>query len=138
MVTTMLHFPELNIVAGETVKVKAFFYNEGDDPVEITLPDTLSIRIKSFDGAAVLATAVEAGASSKVTLGPNEFITKLYNVALPELYHGLQEISLADSPETRLMVNILDEKYVKKDKISESVKKILNDYYPSMDSLFSL
>jgi hypothetical protein len=27
-VTTMLRFPELNIRAGETVQIKAYFYNE--------------------------------------------------------------------------------------------------------------
>lgn len=137
-VTTMLRFPELNIRAGSPVQVKAYFYNEGEDACEFTLPDNLPIRIKSFDGESVLATAVETGTSSKVTLRPKEFVTKEYNVVLPERYHGQQEISLADSPETVLLVNILDAKQVKEDTIAESAQKILKDYYPSMDSLFSL
>ncbi len=137
-VTTMLRFPELNIRAGETVQIKAYFYNEAEDICEFTFPDSLSIRIKSSDGASLLTTAVETDPSSNIILQPKEFATKEYNVVLPEHYNGTQEISLADSPETALLINIMDEKYVIKNNITESSQKILNDYYPSMDSLFSL
>ncbi len=109
-VTTMLRFPELNIRAGKSVQVKAYFNNEGEDSIEFTFPDSLSIRIKSPDGESVIATAVETGASSNVTLQPKEFVTKEYNVVIPQLYYGQQEISLADSPETGLLLNIMDEK----------------------------
>ncbi|NLD37086.1 MAG: hypothetical protein GX654_09470 [Desulfatiglans sp.] len=137
-VSAMLRFPELNIRAGDTVQVKVYFYNEGDESFEFTIPESLSMRIKSSDGASVLVTAIETDSSSTVILRPKEFVTKPYNAALPELYHGLQEISLAGSPETVLMVNILDEKYVKEDTLAEPASKALNDYYPSMESLFSL
>jgi outer membrane phospholipase A len=137
-ITTMLRFSELNIRAGETVQIKAYFYNEGGDVCEFDLPDSLAIRIKSSDGASLLVTAIETDNSIKAILQPKEFVTKEYNLVLPEHYNGPQEISLADSPETALLVNIIDEKYVKKDDNTASSQKILNDYYPSMDSLFSL
>jgi phospholipase A1/A2 len=137
-VTTMLRFPEMNIRAGETVKVKAYFCNEGEDANEFTFPDSLSMLIKSSDGASVLATAVETGSSSKVILRPKEFMTKEYNVVLPGHYHGLKEISLADSPETGLLVNILDDGYGEEGIKPEPAQQAANDDYPTMESLFSL
>ncbi len=137
-VTTMLRFPELNIRAGEPVQVKAYYYNEGKDAAEFTFPDSLSMRIQASDGASVLVTAVESGSSSSVILQPEEFVTKEYNVVLPKGYNGLMEISLADSPETRLLVNILGGEYGEKDIMPEPVQQAVNDNYPSMESLFSL
>ncbi len=137
-VTAMLRFPELNILAGKPVQIKAYFYNEGQDVFEFSFPDSLSICIKSSDGASVLTTAVQTGSSLKVILRPNEFVTKEYNVVLPEHYRGLYEISLADSPETGLLVNILDGEYVKENILAGPAPKAVNDVYPSMDSLFSL
>ena len=42
-VTTMLRFPELNIKAGERVLLKAYFYNESQETVEFTFPESLPL-----------------------------------------------------------------------------------------------
>ncbi|MGD9162046.1 MAG: phospholipase A [Desulfobacteraceae bacterium] len=137
-VTTILRFPQLNIRAGETVLLKAYFYNESQEAKEVTLPDSLSLRIQGTDGKSVLVTAVETVSSPDAMLQPGEFLTKEYNVVLPSLYHSVMDISLADFPNSEVLINILGEKSAQEKVLAGAEQETINEDCPSLESLFSL
>ncbi|MBN1277393.1 MAG: phospholipase A [Deltaproteobacteria bacterium] len=137
-VSTMLRFPELNIRAGEPVLLKAYFYNEGLDTMKFIFPDSLSLRVQTADGASVLVTAVETGSSPDAVLGHGEFLTKEYNVVLPKTYYGVMDISMADSPDTEVLINILNGEGIDEAILAGPPAETANEDYPSLDSLFSL
>ncbi len=136
-VTTMLRFPELNIPADEPVLLKAFFYNESREDVEFTFPDSLPLRIQAADGTSVSVTAVETDSSQNAVLQPGGFVTKEYAVVLPGLYKGTMDISLVGSPETEVLINIIDKEAASK-QILAGTELDVNHDYPSLESLHSL
>ncbi len=135
-ITTMLRFPELNIQSGSQVTLKAYFYNESQDVRDYTVPENLSLRFQDSQGKSVLLTAVETGRSGSVKLKPGEFLTREYKVVLPGHYTGTMEISMVDSPDTEMLVNIIDKKPVSTPALEKSVHEANADY-PSFQSLHS-
>jgi len=137
-VTTSLRFPQLNIRAGQPVLVKAYFHNESQEAIEFTFPDSLLLRIQEVGGTTISVTAVETDSSPDLELGPGEFLTKEYQVVLPAINQGTTEISLADSPKTAVLINILSKEPARGNVLAVSEPEAGKDIYPSLESLFSL
>ena len=136
-ITTMLRFQELNIESGSQVRLKAYFHNESRNTEEYTAPDNLSLRFQDTEGNFLLLTAVQTAVSGKEKLHPGEFLSKEYKVSLPLHYKGTIEISLVDSPDTEVLINVVDKKEVPIRIPAKSLKESNTDY-PSLESLHSL
>lgn len=137
-VTTILRFPQVNIRAGQSVLLKAYFHNESQEVTDFTFPGSLSLRIQDVDGTTLLVTAVETGSSPGAKLRPREFLIKEYQVVLAARFQGMAEISSTDSLETAVLINILREIPSKEETLAGSEPEITNDKYPSLESLFTL
>ena len=136
-VTTMLRFSDLNIDSGAQVRLKAYFCNESETTEEYTAPENLSLRFQDADGNSILLTAVETSTSGKAKLNPGDFLSKEYKVAIPVHYSGTIEISMADSPDTEVLINVIDNKPAPIRVQAKSVNEANADY-PSLESLHSL
>ena len=83
-------------------------------------------------------TAIETVSSPDAVLRPGEFLSKEYNVVLPDFLKGMMDISLAGSPRTEVLINILDEEPAHKNILADYESVTANDDYPSLESLFYL
>ncbi|MDX2480956.1 MAG: phospholipase A [Desulfuromusa sp.] len=137
-VTTLLRFPQLNIRAGQPVLLTTYFHNESQEATDFIFPDSLSLRLQDTGGTTTLVTAVEADTSTPSRLQPGEFFTKQYRVVLPTHYQGMTEISAANSPNTAVLINVLREEPTPGRILAGPEPEIGNDFYPSLESLFSL
>ncbi|MDA3904026.1 MAG: phospholipase A [Desulfuromusa sp.] len=136
--TTILRFQKLNIPAGQPILLKAYYHNETTETKAFTFPDSLPLRIQNIDGITILVTAVETDISPSLELPPGGFVTKEYRVVLPDHFQGTTEISSAGSPETAVLINILQAEFAPKKILAGAVPTENVEFYPSLESLFSL
>ncbi|WP_161947662.1 phospholipase A [Malonomonas rubra] len=139
--SVILRFPAVQILPGEPLELRAYFYNESPAVFTGSLPETLAMRLQSADAAATLVTAVETEAGPPVNMAPGQFSSKTYRLVVPTVFAGTVEVVPLGHPESAVLLNAAEPERVaaKAKKAAETPSAAPGkEHYPSLESLFSL
>ncbi|WP_303720105.1 hypothetical protein [Malonomonas rubra] len=136
-VTPLLRLPALQVQPGEELILKIYFHNEAAERFRGKLPESLSLRFKDAEHSASLVTAVALTGSVTGDIPPGGFVTKDYHLELPIRFQGMVEVLLVENPGSFTLLNFMASA-LPTEQVASAEVTADQDFYPSMESLFSL
>lgn len=134
-IETVIDLPAETSRSGHSMVFSVFFYNPGNNPLTMDVPNSITCRLKAGDKTVeVEAHAVHSTSEKTMIICPGCFKKSQYSLVIPSLIDGTVSMEIPQFKAAHVMFAVQTDSPLKK----STDEKTASEEYESLDSLYEL
>lgn len=106
-VSSLLHFPQQEMTAGEPVSFFIYYHNELSESIQLEPPKSLMMELSTASGATRLIRAQGATPEQTIELPPDNFYRQEYEMVLPRDFSASLQVRINEEGASATVIEVL-------------------------------